>query len=392
MKIRIEDTAALGALSWVDLKAYLDAESWRRKGTYAGKAAIYDKTDNSGRVWEVLVPLRDDLADYAASMGLALTTLARVEGRNEDVVFADLSAAGADVVRLRAPNADPEGRIALTHGVAFYRAAENLMLAAACSTREPRRSYHARKIAEARDFLGGLQLGQTERGSYVVTIQSPIAPALRRGEQPTSLFDLGLEDEPFPRAVTLKLADALQSARQAVSQAIDTDRFDAFEAAVPHGVNANLCEALAQLAEHGAGLDASIAWARVRPTAGPARQFRFSRDLARVLQEAAVEFLRNEPKFDEKVEGFVIHLDRPPESFDGQATLRILLEGRPRRVRVTFEPGEYRQVIRAHDERVPVSLDGDIYPVGHRFELRNPRNLRLLTEPSDVGDDASAGM
>jgi hypothetical protein len=386
MKIRIEDTAALGALSWVDLKAYLDAEKWQRNGTYAGKAAIYDKTDDVGRVWEVLVPLRDDLADYAASMGLALTTLARLEGRSEDVVFADLSVAGADVVRLCAPNADAEGRIALSHGVALYREAENLMLAAACAAREPRRSYHARKIAEVRDFLDGLRLGQTERGSYAVAIQSPIAPALRKSEQPTSLF------EPFPRAVTLKLAEALQSAREAVSQAIDTDRFDAFEAAVVRGVNANLCDALAKLAEHGAGLDASITWARVRPTAGPARQFRFSLDMARVLQEAAVEFRRNEPKFDEKVEGFVINLDRPPESFDGQVTLRVLLDGRPRRVRVRFEPGEYRQVLRAHDERVPVSLDADIYPVGHRLELRNPRNLRLLTEPSDPSDDVLTGV
>jgi hypothetical protein len=391
MKIRIEDTAALATLSWVDLKAYLDAENWQRNGTYAGKAAIYHKTDGGGQTSEVLVPLRDDLADYAASMGRALATLARVEGRDEDVVFADLSAAGADVVRLRAPQADAEGTIALSHGVAIYREAENLMLAAACAAREPRRSYHARKIAEVRDFLDGVRLGQTERGSYVVTIRSPIAPALRRSEPRLSLFDLGLTDEPFPRAVTLKLAEALESVRGAVSQAIDNDRFDAFEAAVPRGVNANFCDALAQLSEHGAGLEVSIAWARVRPTAGPARQFRFSRDIARVLQEAAVEFRKNEPKLDENVEGFVIHLDRPPERFDGHATLRVLLDGRPRRVRVTFEPHEYTQVLRAHDERVLVSLDGDIYPVGHRFELRNPRNLRLLTEPADPDDGASAG-
>src|SRR5262249_1762584 len=134
-----------------------------------------------------------------------------------------------------------------------------------------------------------------------------------------------------------------------------------------------ICDALAQLTEHGAGLDVRIAWARVRPTAGPARLFRFSQDIARVLQEAAVEFRRSEPKLDEKVEGFVIHLDRPPESFDGQAILGVMLEGRPRRVRVRFEPSEYKQVLKAHDERVPVSLDGDIYPVGHRLELRNPR-------------------
>lgn len=384
MKIRIEDTAALAALSWMDLKAYLDAAQWRREGTYAGKAAIYTKADPAGQVWEILVPLRDDLADYASSMGFAIETLSQVEQRDEDAVYADLSTAGADVVRLRASEADGEGTIALGTGVAMYREAENLMLAAACAARDPRRSYHPRKIAEVRDYLDTVRLGQTERGSYVVTIRSPIAPALRKTGQPSLLSDL--YDEPFPRAVTLKLVKALASATVAISAAIDNDRFDAFEAAITDGVNANLCDALAQLAESGGGLDVGISWARVRPAPNLPRQFRFSRDMARVLESAAREFRLNEPKLDEKVEGFVIHLDRPPERGPGIATLRVLLDGRSRRLRAEFEPAEYSQVIKAHDDKVPVSLDGDIYPSGQRWELRNPRNLRLLTEPPEPED------
>ena len=54
-------------------------------------------------------------------------------------VFADLSAAGTDVIRLRAPHADDDGTIKLTQGVTMYREAENLMLAAACAASEPRR-------------------------------------------------------------------------------------------------------------------------------------------------------------------------------------------------------------------------------------------------------------
>ena len=69
MKTVRKDPAALGLLSWVDLKSYLDAEGWHRLGDYAGKAAIYANVDPSGREWEVLVPLRDDVADYADRMG-----------------------------------------------------------------------------------------------------------------------------------------------------------------------------------------------------------------------------------------------------------------------------------------------------------------------------------
>jgi sulfur carrier protein ThiS len=106
--------------------------------------------------------------------------------------------------------------------------------------------------------------------------------------------------------------------------------------------------------------------------------------MARVLKEAATEFRRNEPRLDERVEGFVIQLDRPPEKFDGSATLRVVLDGRQRHVQVKFEQGAYSLVLKAHGERVAVSLDGDIYPRGQQWELRNPRNLRLLTGPADA--------
>ena len=387
MRTKITDEDALRALSWVDLKAYLDSQGWRAAGTYAGKAAIYASPSDNGGTAEILVPLNDDVADYAARMADAVAALARIEDRDEQAIFSDLSEAGSDVIRLRASEADDEGTISLADGVALHREAENLMLAAACAAVEPRRSYHARKIAEVRDYLDELRLGQTERGSYVMTIRSPISPALRSSR--LELFDAMaalLDDdggEPFSRRVTLKLARALASTKDAVSKAIADDGFDAFDAAVDHGVSANLCDAIASLAQHGAGLDIGISWARVRPVTGANPHFRFSRDMARVLQEAAVEFRRNEPRLDERVEGFVIHLDRPPEQFDGHATLRTLIDGKQRRIQVTFDQGEYNLVIRAHRDQVAVSLDGGLYPRGQRWELRNPRNLRLLTEAED---------
>ena len=383
MKTVVEDPVALASLSWVDLKSYLDAEGWHRLGDYAGKAAIYTHADPSGREWEVLVPLRDDVADYAERMGDAIHALAKVEARDVQGVFADLSAAGTDVIRLRAPHAEDDGSIKLTQGVAMYREAENLMLAAACAAREPRRLYHPRKIAEVRGYLEGIRLGQSERGSYVVTVRSPVAPALRAPSQ-LPLWDD--EDEPFPRAVTLKLSQALRSATSAIRTAIETDRFEAFEAAVQQGVNANLCDALAQLAANGGGLDVRISWALVRPAPTVERQFRFSRDMARVLASAAQEFRRNEPKLDERLEGFVIHLDRAPEQTSGSATLRVLLDGRARRLRATFEPREYSLVVKAHDDKLLVSIEGDIFPSGQRWELRNPRNLRLLADAGELED------
>ena len=52
------------------------------------------------------------------------------------------------------------------------------MLAAACAAIEPRAVYAARKPERAMAYLRQIRLGPTEAGSFVVTVESPVAPRL----------------------------------------------------------------------------------------------------------------------------------------------------------------------------------------------------------------------
>lgn len=382
MKAEIRDKDALRSLSLIDFRAYLAQQGWKEAGRISDKATVHSFATEDGREWEALLPLRPTVADYAERLAETIRIIARVEARDELAVFTDLSTSGADVVRLRASDVDPEGTIPVQDGVAFYAEAENLLLAAACSVARPRRrSYHARKISEATDYLSTVRLGQTERGSYVLTLLSPVDPALRR-QQPS--LSPEFEAEPFSRRVTRRLAEALSALQSAITEAMASDDFAAFEQSVSYGVNANLCQAIANLAQRGRGLDIGLTWARIRPAPFPnIRQCHFSVDSARVLESAAREFHKDEPRLDESLMGYVIALDRGIAQFDGAATLQVLLDGRPRRLRATFEPAVFDTVIRAFQQRAPVSLDGDIYQVGQRFELRNPRSIVILETESE---------
>lgn len=380
MRAEITDRAALRSLSAIDFRAYLGQQGWREIGRIGDKATVHTRADATGREWEILLPVREAVADFPERMAEAVAAVAHVEGRSQPEVFADLAVAGADVVRLRAPEADAQGTIPIQDGVAFYNEAENLLLAAACSTAKPRRrSYHARKITEAMGYLETVRLGQTERGSYVLTLLSPVQPALKRQQPlPGPEFD----EEPFGRRVTRRLAEALDAVRSAVTEAMASEDFAAFERAVTKGVSANLCQAIANLAQRGRGLDIGLSWARVRPapTIGMVR-CQFSLDEARVLDSAAREFRKDEPRLEETLIGYVIGLDREVPQFDGKATLQVLVGNQPRRVRVTFEPGEYNTIIGAFQTKKPLMLDGDLYQVGQRLELRNPRGIAVLDEP-----------
>ena len=95
MKVTITDKDALRALSWGAVKQYLDSKrGWKQADEVPGKALVYQRKDKNGRLWEIDVLLRDDLADYVSRMGDAVTILARLENRSELDVYADLEALG----------------------------------------------------------------------------------------------------------------------------------------------------------------------------------------------------------------------------------------------------------------------------------------------------------
>jgi hypothetical protein len=94
LRVTITDKDALRALSWKAVQAYLDAAGWRQVEDIPGTSLVYQHTDQNGRLWEIIVLLRDDLADYVSRMADAVTTLARVEDRSELDVYADLHALG----------------------------------------------------------------------------------------------------------------------------------------------------------------------------------------------------------------------------------------------------------------------------------------------------------
>jgi hypothetical protein len=95
VKVTIRDKDALTALSWVGLKTYLESKGWKPVDDISDKAVVYQRRVKKTRYWEILVPLRTDLADYAARMGDAVRTLGRVEDRSELDVYEDLRRLGA---------------------------------------------------------------------------------------------------------------------------------------------------------------------------------------------------------------------------------------------------------------------------------------------------------
>ena len=382
MKVEVRDAAALNALKPLEVAAYLRAKGWRREADLNGKGSLWLQTFANGEELDITLPLTRDLADYALRMGELLQTLAVAEHRSELEVLRDVTTTTADLVRVRASSRSGEnGTLPLDQAVNFVERSREMMLSAACATLQKRAFFATRKPQQAMDYIREVRMGQTEQGSYVLTILSPVAPELKAAQE-SAQGEL-LPPEPYERKVTRTLVAALAALDEAARRAAMNGDMAPFTDAIRRGVSANLCAAVVGLAEVSPGdaLDVQVSWARTRPVddKAPARVM-FGSDSIPIIEEAARHFRDTAPIEDFDVEGFVTRLDREPAAKEGDVTVEGIVEGHMRRIGMRLEPNNYSEAVRAHDFRLKVKCTGELTKVGRGHRLESPRHFEVITE------------
>jgi predicted nucleic acid-binding protein len=226
-----------------------------------------------------------------------------------------------------------------------------------------------------------VRLGQTEQGSFIVALLAPVPPALESVVQ-NELWP-SLSTEPFERIVTRRLADGLIAAHAAAEQAVRRDGLNSFKQVVARGVSANLCDALAGLIDFGEGLEISITWARTRPAPEARRTVEFSRTEAEVYREAARLFRFEEPRSDERLQGYIVSADRNVTKEQGVVTLNTFLDGQPTSIKTQLPPDMYSTALEFHDAKSAISITGDLVRKGQRWWLENPRDILQMADDAD---------
>ena len=374
MLVQIRDRAALSSLSLLSLRAYLHSHGWNNAGNWGERPATIYAKEHGGRTWEIIVPHRDTIGGYAEGMAEAVAVLSAVEERSQLDVFYDLAAAGADVILVRAVNGKASQPLSLRRSADMLEDAYKMLEAGARAAEKPRAIYRGKLSSDAAKYLDSVRPLPGYSQGYALTLHSPVPVEVERP-------DFGDDFRaPFPRLVTIKLAQGLQHTSAAIERVVPDDTLESFREGVNAGVSANLCDSVAELAKKGDGIAIDLTWAGVRPASVPDSHFQFSAAAAEILEEAAKSFRTKEPAYDEQIVGQVVQLERAPDEFDGKATIVSVWDGRLTRMNVEFEQSVYNLVIGAFQEQTPVSLDGDVHPSGRGYELRNPRNLSVMPE------------
>lgn len=382
-----------------DARAYAASTGWRRVPGVNGTVAVFGRPGSD--LDQLIVPLDAGAADYGRRMAEVVANLAESERRPAVEVLNDLLLPPSDVLRFRLVEPESEsGVVPLEQGINLLLGAKKALLAVACSVIQPQRFHPRLSRAEAESLVEASRMGQTERGSYIVTIACPLdATGPARPTAPMPLFDnlaaTGPDpnDEPkvqgavpFTREVTSLL---IRSAAR-IASAVDADDLASLTS---HAVgmaplSANLCDALLMMQPSGdrSRLTLGSTWSRAIAPPDPAQHpssvslrrefFPAIADLAQALRPA------REPKPTYIVGLVDALLGDPGEDgrVRGDVQLMIFNQDETTRARVTLDPEDYHQAWEAHGVGGYVSLNGILVSGGRSYRIEQVRSFKFLKD------------
>ena len=370
MSVDLRDHNALAAVSPAALSAYARAAGWRKAESYGEHADVYAARGKP----EVILPRTERLGDYPRVVSQVLGIFARVAQRDELALYRELVTADRDVIRVRVTEGD-DGSLTVNDGMELIGGSRDMLLSVACSLSEPRSLYRAGAHKEAGDLLDRMRLGQTDQGSFVVTLLTPIIPF----PLPTLVPDLDDWGAPLERRMTRRLVEALSATREATERTTVGDE-GAFADVVGSGVSANLCEALVRLIGTFPTLDIGVSWAQTRPVDSSGTVVRFAGTDSPILREAARSLRDRAPRPDARLHGFVRLLRRGKTQDEGTIRIATSIDGRRQSVTAVLERSDYERAVQAHKNRAVIVLTGDLERMGQRWRLLNPRITDVIRD------------
>jgi hypothetical protein len=364
-----------------EVASYLVQLGWKLENADSAWA-FYSKVVERESV-TLEVPQQMSALDYGRVLRMLIEDLARLEGQNPGPLLRNIKGASLDIVRIAFEgSATKDGRISVKAGQKVYAAARDLLLSAACSVLEPRAVFTKRKPDDAMNLLDRARFGQTEVGSFVLSIECSIPPQLQTSLPGTNL-DL---DAPLERKTSVRLAHALHEAESACRVSVGAGNIDSFRNGIRHGVSANLCEAVAEFFEATCAdrIQTTFSFAHRRPISPDVpRLISFSPDTTAILREAA-NGLRAEASYPSTdVEGTVVKLDSSNADEGGVIVLRSFIDDRNRDVRIVLSADQYHSAVQAHDKGSLVRCVGDLGKEGRSWQLRNPHDFAVVPDESE---------
>ena len=364
--------ALLQSLSPSRFEAYLYAIGWKQVGEISAKFSIWHQGNS-----EVIIPKRQEFADYTNRIYDALLILADLNNSNVEELFKNVSASMADRLKIRVNTSESSKHtLTLDKGIELIDGAKRLIQSSARAVIEKKSSYLGKVDEQVIKYMEQVELGQTEAGSFIINILSPISASSQTNLNQTDLT----YGKPYERKVLETLEKALSGLENSAIAFLENNRFEHFDNAIQFGVSKNLCEAVALIANCSPrdDIEIDISWSPLVERRASSRLLIKQKIIPAVHE--AIEYYNSIQRHENvPIEGYVKDLHRESIQQDaGQIVISAFYDGSYKRVRVEVTADNHKIAIQAYEEKRKVMCVGTLFKKGRYWHLASPSNLALM--------------
>lgn len=360
----LELTEKINPLAFVK---YLKDTGWTLFPTKRDYVRIF-QLERGDSFYQVTVPTNKILRDYQEAMYKAVSIVADAESKSIEQMMLYLLNPNTDILKIRLDKKGVEtGSILFDDAIRMYENAKKLLAATALDIMHPKK-YHQGRIDETiLSFLSNCRYGQTEIGSYVVSIVCPFAELdMSNGFHQLSIFS---EEEECRNSLTRKVTSRLMSNITTIKRHIDEGEFTQLSSQDgSNTISANFYEALVglNLSCENTGVEFSAQWSPVvMPPDNVQHRVMLTHDYYQPIQ-TAIDKLKVETSKATKIIGRINMLESSPDvqtRTNGKIKVVYLDEADKRKtVTVRLEKSDYDKAIEAHEKGSHVEIIGELLP------------------------------
>jgi hypothetical protein len=363
-----------GKISHVDIVKYLRDLGWTEVESKRPYVKVFQFRE-SGRLFQADIPTSRDLSDYNSAMYKAVEQIGMSSDKSTEHVLLELLNPLSDIIRFQVKEAaEDSGTIKVEDAINLFENAKKIVSTASMDYLNPTQYHIGRPDSTSKELVDNCRFGQTEIGSYIVSLVLPFTK-LEEGK----LIQMNLFGEEadksisHTRNVTKKIITSIQLVRDAIENGILKEMMCPPNDEIPPPVSANFLEALSSIGiyKEETQVTISVKWApTVKENRAKVDTVSLNSDYYKPIQ-AIVQAIKDK-RADEKVfDGAVSKLKAAPNAekrTEGVATI-VYLDKQTEKAytaKVLLKKEDYLEAVEAHKKGSTVRVTGRIS--GHRIK------------------------
>lgn len=347
---------------------YIAGTGWREIPVKKSYIRVF-QIGNGEDMIQVTVPLSREFRDYKYVVFDAVNKIAAAENKTVEEVVLYLLNPNTDILKIRLDKKGMEpGNILMDDAVNLFNNAKKLISAATMDVINPLPFHIGRPDDNVTKFLNDCRFGQTEVGSYIISVICPFAEIQQDHEY--RLLSFFTDEELCANSLTRKVTNRIIRNISLVKEKIDVGKeneliYDTKEGKTEGLISTNFLDALTGMGlnEEKTAVDFRVDWSPlIKNTVYQNTTVRLTNDYYEPIREVS-RSLHDEVRHSRPVIGRIESLQSLPDAekrTEGTVKIIYLDENNHKKtVRVVLGREDYIKAIRAHETGSTVRVTGE---------------------------------